>query len=410
MRQKLRPLCKIEYSINDTQKSPSMLSSIPPLQDDEEDVSYDVESIFTNIPIQETINYIIEQIYVHKKLTPICSKLIFRRLLIKLATECTFKFNNRFLKQVDGCTMGGPLSVTFSDIYMVKMENDVVIPSKPIFYSRFVDDIYSRRKLGDNVLFDRLNSYHPNIRLTVEVNPSRFLDTKLTNINGTYKFNVYLKNTKLPSPWTSKTPKRYKRNTINGDIHRLKRISSNSDEEIPLIKEKFMKGDYPLRFINSVVNEFQKGKECGDESFIIPTILFEIANPLIFVEIPYCELNEVRSKHFLKKFHKFTNSSFRMVITWKTRSIRSLFPLKDKNDYKSCVIYKRDCSCGSHYIGETKRKGEVRCNEHNNPTKSSEPSKHLRSNINHYFTRTVISDAPKNAKTRKNLEALYIAL
>ena len=35
---------------------------------------------------------------------------------------------------MDGCTMGGPLFVTFSDIYMVKMENDIVIPSKPIFY------------------------------------------------------------------------------------------------------------------------------------------------------------------------------------------------------------------------------------------------------------------------------------
>ena len=130
-----------------------MLSSIPLLQGDEMDVSYDVESLFTNFPIEETISYIIGQIYVHKKLTPICSKLIFRRSLIKLATECTFKFNSRFLKQVDGCTMGGPLSVTFSDIYMVKMENDVVIPSEPIFYRRFVDDIYSRRKLGDNILF-----------------------------------------------------------------------------------------------------------------------------------------------------------------------------------------------------------------------------------------------------------------
>ena len=29
-----------------------MLSSIPSLQDDEEDESYDVESSFTNIPIQ----------------------------------------------------------------------------------------------------------------------------------------------------------------------------------------------------------------------------------------------------------------------------------------------------------------------------------------------------------------------
>ena len=87
-----------------------MLPSIPSLQDDEEDVSYGVESLFTNIPV------------------PVCSKLIFRKLLIKLAAECTFNFNNRFLKQVDNCTMEGPLSVTFSDIYMVKRgKNDVVI-------------------------------------------------------------------------------------------------------------------------------------------------------------------------------------------------------------------------------------------------------------------------------------------
>ena len=81
--------------------------------------------------------------------------------------------------------MGGPLSVTFSDINMVKMENDVVIPSKPMFYRRSVDDIYRRWKWGDNVLFDQLNSYHPNIKLTIEVNSSKFLDTKLTNINLT---------------------------------------------------------------------------------------------------------------------------------------------------------------------------------------------------------------------------------
>ena len=133
-------------------------------------------------------------------MTSICSKLVFRILFIKLATECSFKFGGRFLKEVDGCTMGGPLSVTFSDIYMVKMENDIVTPSKPVFYCRFGDNIYCRWKLGNNVLFELLNNYHPNIKLTIEVNPSKFLDTKLTNINSAYKFNVCWKNTKLPSP------------------------------------------------------------------------------------------------------------------------------------------------------------------------------------------------------------------
>ena len=157
-----------------------------------------------------------------------------------------------------------------------------------------------------------------------------------------------------------------------------------------------MKADYPLRCINSAVNEF-------------PPSLFQIRKPFIFVEIPFCEVNEIKSKHFLKKFYKFTNNSFRMVIMWKTRNIRSLFPLKDKNHYKSCVIYKGYCSCGSHYTGETKRKAEVRWNEHNNASKSSEPLKHLRNNISHYFTWAFISYVPKNANTRKNLEGSYIA-
>ena len=233
------------------------------------------------------------------------------------------------------------------------------------------------------------------------------MDTKLTNISGTNKFNV---SGKTHIYLHHRTPKL--QNAINEIQSRVILIVQKECHQIkchPLIKEKFMKTDYPLRFINSVINDFQKGKESGDESFIIATSLFEIAKPLIFVKIPYCELNEINSKLFLKKLHKFTNNSFRMVITWKTRNIRSLFPLKDKNDYKSCVIYKGDCSCGSRYIGETKRNAEVRWNEHNNPTKSSEPSKQLQSNINHYFTRAVISNAPKNAKTRKNLGASYIA-
>ena len=29
----------------------------------------------------------------------------------------TYTFNRKFYKQIDGCTMEGPLSVTFSDIY-----------------------------------------------------------------------------------------------------------------------------------------------------------------------------------------------------------------------------------------------------------------------------------------------------
>ena len=42
--------------------------------------------------------------------------------------------------------MGGPISVVFSNIYVCKMEEDVVIPANPIFYKTYIDDTYVRRK------------------------------------------------------------------------------------------------------------------------------------------------------------------------------------------------------------------------------------------------------------------------
>ena len=43
----LKPLCQKEYSTSDTQQFSDMLSNLPSLLDDEEDVSYDVEALFT---------------------------------------------------------------------------------------------------------------------------------------------------------------------------------------------------------------------------------------------------------------------------------------------------------------------------------------------------------------------------
>ena len=104
-------------------------------------------------------------------------------------------------------------------------------------------------------MFDRSNSYHPNyhqihyylLKLTIELNPSKFLDTKLANTDGAYKFNFYRKYPKLPPPRTSKTPKRYKQNTINGDLHCSKRILSNLDKEIHM-------KDYEGRLITHYVS------------------------------------------------------------------------------------------------------------------------------------------------------------
>ena len=94
-----------------------------------------------------------------------------------------------------------------------------------------------------------------------------------------------------------------------------------------------------------------------------------------------------------------------------------LFPLKDKNDCKSCVIYKEDCSFSSRYNGKTKFHAEVTWSNlhnlsYNNLNKISEQSKHLRNNIGHCFAHGlfIISNALINIKIRKDLEGSYIAL
>ena len=80
------------------------------------------------------------------------------------------QFNQRSYKQIDGCAMGGPLSVILADIHILRTENEVVKPMDSPFYKWFVDDIYSKRnKSQQDALFETLNNFYPNKKLTIEV-------------------------------------------------------------------------------------------------------------------------------------------------------------------------------------------------------------------------------------------------
>ena len=87
------------------------------------------------------------------------------------------------------CGMGNPLSPVLANIFMAKLEADVVRPFNPPFYDRYVDDCFSKKKKDEpDALFERLNCYHPNIVFTDEENPGHFLDTAFSYTN---KFNKH---------------------------------------------------------------------------------------------------------------------------------------------------------------------------------------------------------------------------
>ena len=132
--------------------------------------------------------------------------------------------------------MGGPLSVTLADIHMIRMETDVVVPVGPIFYKRYVDDIYNYHQ---KINYVGLNNCPPKVKLTIESNPLRFLDTEIINNNGVIETRVHRRKTKLATLWTSNIPKRFKWFTIKAELYQAKHVSSNFTNEITSIRNKF---------------------------------------------------------------------------------------------------------------------------------------------------------------------------
>ena len=101
---------------------------------------------------------------------------------------------------------------------------------------------------------------------------------------------------------------------ILGDSHRSNRVSSDFSEEIKFISHKYEKAGYPKRFINRVIRQFQdrpNQRNIDDfDDYINPPNFFNIPKSFILIELPFCENKEVKSKHFLRKFHGFTKYRF----------------------------------------------------------------------------------------------------
>lgn len=117
----------------------------------------------------------------------------------------------------------------------------------------------------------------------------------------------------------------------------------------------------PRRFIQATINGFRD--QTDKEESLIPEYMFDETRK-VFIKLPYSYDNEKLSKSFINKLNTFADGRFMFIILWQIRKIKSLFNLKDKNQRKSDVIYRAECTCGETCIGETKRNFVVRKAEH----------------------------------------------
>ena len=140
---------------------------------------------------------------------------------------------------------------------------------------------------------------------------------------------------------------------------------------------------------------------------IIPQWLFEESKAFT-IHLPFSQSNERFMKTFISKLIYFTIEKCKFNVVWNTRKVPSLFPLKDKIDHYSCVIYWGDCSCDQNYIGETVGNAKIRWNEHEDRNSKSEPAKHLKESPTHKITLIMTSKAPENFRKLRVLEAYFI--
>ncbi|XP_066924802.1 uncharacterized protein [Clytia hemisphaerica] len=150
-------------------------------------VSFDIQSLFTNIPLDETIDICVERVYNKLKKVKGLLKRHFKSLLAFVTKSSCFVFNGKFYSQIDGVAMGSPLGPTLANLFLcyheLKWLEHCPVQFKPVFFRRYVDDIFllfdNREKVKK--FWRYLNSKHKNIKFTYEEEEEIALRNKINN-------------------------------------------------------------------------------------------------------------------------------------------------------------------------------------------------------------------------------------
>ena len=109
-------------------------------------VSFDVESLFTNIPLEETIDICVECLYKRKKKVKGLLKHHFKALLTLATKSSFFPFDGVNYSQTDGVAMGSPLGPTLANLFLAYHEenwlSECPIQFRPTYYRRYVDEVF----------------------------------------------------------------------------------------------------------------------------------------------------------------------------------------------------------------------------------------------------------------------------
>jgi len=164
---------KSDYTVTNSTHFLSTISH-ERIQENEVMVSFDVESLFTNMPIEMAVKAALCKLENdlgladRTNLTPTQ----IADLLNFVLRSTYFQYNGSIQEQKDGAAMGSPVSVVIGNLYMEEFEERAIATAtfKPKIWKGYVDDTFTIvGKVHLDGFLQHLNSQQPTIRFTMEI-------------------------------------------------------------------------------------------------------------------------------------------------------------------------------------------------------------------------------------------------
>lgn len=369
-------------------------------------VSFDVTSLFTNVPIDYTL-MLLEQYIIQHNIKFTIPFDIIKKLVNLTLDHAYFQFENNYFKQNSGLSMGSPLSPIFSNIFMELIEVHFILPNpicQQMIWLRYVDDIFAIIPKENNTtqIFNFINNIHPKIKFTIETpidNKIPFLDILITWTTHTHYTHIYRKPTSNPAyiHWYS-----------THEISTKKAVLSN----LFLRAHRFCDPPYLEEEINYIINIFKKLQ------YPYPIIKHALKK----AKIKYLNLTHPKDITFNNLLpipnlstKETTNYIPNTIHTIKSNTLTLKYTLKPKNNIseQNAGIYTIPCSsCNQLYIGETNN-FHTRRYQHSHDLKIDSQNSALtahRRNLNHHINLNSASliKPIHNTENRKIIESFLI--
>ena len=120
------------------------------IEKDHEMVSFDVSNLFTNVPLDFTIDLILKKVYGKKMIKTKLKKAELKELLEMCTKEMHFTIEGKVYQQTDGVCMGSPLGPVLANVLMVHLEETIAPRLQDAMpeWRRYVDDTFTVVKKG----------------------------------------------------------------------------------------------------------------------------------------------------------------------------------------------------------------------------------------------------------------------